>query len=278
VSWHADRDLIERYAAGALPDAAAWSLETHVTSCEPCRLALASSEGVVDDDRLTAIWSDVDGRVRAVQRPLVERVLVRCGVPDHDARLLVATPSLTRSWLLGVAVVLSLAVAGAWLAPAGPGQVPLTFLLLAPLLPLAGVALSFGPGVDPAYDLGVVAPMASSRLLLVRATAVLVTSLLLAGMGTLALPVLAWSAAAWIVPALALTAAALAASTRWRPLPSAALISVVWVTVVVVAEVVGTVPRAAFQPAGQVAAALLLGGSLAVLARRIDRFDTAVSP
>jgi hypothetical protein len=276
VTWHADPDLLERYAAGRLPDAAAWSLETHVNRCDACRLDLVPTAGL-SGDRLSAIWADVDGRVRAAERPALERILVRGGVPEHHARLLLATPSLTRSWLVGVVIVLVLAVAGAWSGPVG-GAAPLPFLLLAPLLPVAGVALAFGPRVDPAHDLTVIAPMASSRLLLSRTVAVLATSFVSAGIGTLALPVLGWAVAGWMLPALTLTAVTLAVSTRWDPLPAAATVAGAWIALVVGAEAASAVPLAAFGPGGQALAATLLVVSVVVLGRRLDRFELAVHP
>jgi hypothetical protein len=42
----------------------------------------------------------------------------------------------------------------------------LAFLTVAPLLPLAGIAMAYGPGIDPTYEIGLAAPMRSLRLLL----------------------------------------------------------------------------------------------------------------
>ena len=53
------------------------------------------------------------------------------------------------------------------------------FLALAPLIPVAGIAAAFGPGVDPTFEIGLAAPLRSSKLLLIRCTAVLVASLVL---------------------------------------------------------------------------------------------------
>ena len=76
-----------------------------------------------------------------VARPLVERTLVHLGVRDHVARLLVATPSLHLSWFAAAAAALGFAVLAAVQRPDGL----LFFLVLAPLLPVAGVAFAFGP-------------------------------------------------------------------------------------------------------------------------------------
>ena len=47
-----------------------------------------------------------------------------------------------------------------------------SFLALAPLLPLAGVAAAFGAALDPTYEIGLAAPLSAVRLLLLRTVAV----------------------------------------------------------------------------------------------------------
>ena len=61
------------------------------------------------------------------------------------------------------------------------------FLALAPLVPLAGVAVSFGPAPDPAGEAGLATPMHGAGLVLRRPIAVLATSLIVLVAGTLAL-------------------------------------------------------------------------------------------
>lgn len=126
----------------------------------------------------------------------MERTLVRLGIADHVARLLAATPSLRLSWFAALAVALGFAVSAAY-----TGAV-VVFLVVAPLVPLAGVAAAYGPGVDPTYEIGLASPMRSYRLLLIRALAVLTASMGLAGAAALALPTLNWSTAAWLLPSL----------------------------------------------------------------------------
>ena len=76
----------------------------------------------------------------------------------------------------------------------------MAFLVLAALLPLAGVAAAYGPGIDPSYEIGVAAPMSSFHLILVRASTVLASTAALAALAALTLPRVGWTAAAWIVP------------------------------------------------------------------------------
>ena len=275
MSWHADAELLDRYSAGHLSDAAAWSVETHIMGCDVCRRRLGVAPDGVGDDRLAGVWADVASRVRLAERSWMERAIVRLGVREHEARLLLATPSHMRSWLLGMAVVVVLAVAGAWASTGQLATAPLPFLIVAPLMPVAGVAAAFGPRVDPTHALAVVAPMSSFRLLLLRTAAVLTPSLLLAGVGAAALPSVGWAAAAWVLPALALTAGALAISTRWPPVLSAGMVAGTWVAVVMAVEVGSSMPLAAFGFVGQAVSILGLVLSLAVVARRRARFELA---
>ena len=267
--WHVEQGQLARYAAGSLEEAAAWSVEAHVTACGRCR---ALAVGATAPARLDAIWTGVQDRVDAPRRGLVERGLLALRVPDHLARLLAATPALRSSWLLAVAVVLAAAVGFAQL----PDTAPLLFLALAPLVPLGGVAAAFGPRLDPAYEVALAAPLRSSRLLLVRAVAVTATSFALTGVASLALPGAGWTAVAWVLPAFATTAAMLALATIVEPLRAGVGVAVAWVAVVVLAEEVSAVPLAAFQAGGQALALVLaLIGAGVALARRRS-FDVAV--
>ena len=181
MSWHAEPQLLEAYARGKIDPARAFSIEAHVLECGECRMRAAA---LVDDARLARVWAAVEARVDRPRRTPVESLLVRAGVRGHVARLLAATPSLTLSWLTAVSLCLLFAVAAAHVGPRGL----VVFLALAPLLPLAGVAVAYGPGVDPTYELSVASPMRGFRLLLLRAGAVLTTTIVLVGVAALALP------------------------------------------------------------------------------------------
>lgn len=268
AGWHIDARLLLAYAAGRLDDDVQWSVEAHVTACDRCRRAAAQS-ALVPDERLEAIWQQVAAVVDAPSPGVVERLLLAVGVPDALARLLAATPSLTASWLLAVAAVVATTVAVAWVGP----ESPLPFLAAAPLLPLAGVAAAYGPGVDPTYEIGLAAPLRSGRLLLVRAVAVTAASLLVAGAGALALPTLGWQAAGFILPALATTTVMLAASTLVAPLPAAAAVGATWLGLVTVVEVRSTIPLAVFSGAGQLLALVLAAAAGIAVAVRRRRFD-----
>jgi hypothetical protein len=230
-SGHADRVLLAGYAAGAVDEATAWSIEAHVTACTACRSALSAQ---VDAGRLA--WN------RSV---LLTRLAIgdngrrhRRVLPDHLLRLLAATPSLRRSWLLSVVGVLAVVTGEAVLAryslggaargyPSQEALVP--FLLVAPLLALAGVAAAFMPWFDPAYRLAVAAPFSGFTLLLVRATSALAAAMIPVACAALAVPGPGWLPAAFLLPSLAVCALALAAVTVMGPLAAAVTAGTVWV-------------------------------------------------
>lgn len=278
MSWHVDTDLLSRYAARDLDAAAAWSVESHVTACPDCR-AKITQHSLVPSDRLTAIARRVQTRLDAPTPSAVERFLQVVGVPQHLARLLAATPSLTLSWLAAVGFVLAVAVVSArwgWQPQNPMDRSLLLFLTVAPLVPLAGIAAAFGPNVDPTYEIGLAAPMRSGRLLLVRAVAVLASSLLIAGACAVFLPTLGWTVVAWIVPALAVSATTLALSTSVSPLWAASTVGAIWLLLVLGSEAVADVRFAAFGTSGQAVAATVLAVATAVVWSGRDRFEQEV--
>ncbi|WTC17919.1 zf-HC2 domain-containing protein [Streptomyces cellulosae] len=265
--WHVPEDDLRAYARGGLEAPALWSADTHLTACAHCRAVLA---GLGDTVALDDGWERLDAELDAPRPGLLESLLLRLGVRDHTARLLAATPALRRSWLGAVSAVLLLTVA------VTAGRRPTLFLALAPLLPLAGVALSYGPRMDPTYEMAVVAPMHGFRLLMIRTVAALTAGLGLNGLATLALPGYGLPALSWLLPALALTATALALSARLGPVLAPALTGGGWAALLVTADAVrsGTHETLApFTAAGQgvSAAVAVLAAVLLVLLR--DRFD-----
>jgi hypothetical protein len=267
-AWHADGALLAAYHDQRLDAAARWSVEAHLTSCAACRL---QARALVDEARLRRLRAALIEEVEAPRPGMVERLLLRLGVADHTARLLAATPALRGSWLLAVAAVLGFAVLAARL---GSGQdADLAFLFVAPLLPLAGIAVAYGPGVDPTYEIGLAAPLGSFRLLLLRAAAVLGTATLLAAAASLALPQLGPGAAGWLLPSLGLTASSLALATTVAPLRAIGITAGAWVLAVVVTVLPPAPSSVLFALAGQAAFAALALLAAAVLLVRRGRFE-----
>lgn len=223
---------------------------------------------------LDAGWERLDAELDAPRPGWFESLLTRAGIADHTARLLAATPVLRRSWLAAV-VFLLLTTVGA----VRTTESPTLFLALAPLLPLVGVALSYGPALDPTYEMTVVAPTHGFRLLMIRTLAVLVAGLGLNGLATLALPGYGLRALAWLLPALALTATGLALTPRLGPVRAPSLVGGAWVVVLLAAQAAQQTaadPLAPFTAAGQGVAgtvAALAAGLLFLLRDRFDLFN-----
>ena len=171
------------------------------------------------------------------------RLLCRCGVPDHLLGLVAATPSLRRSWLLSVMGVLAVvtgeaaAVRFGWIPAGGNGriggypdpEVLAPFLLVAPLLVLAGVAAAFLPMFDPAHRLAAAAPFSGLTLLLARTVSALAAALVPVVGAAFVVPGPGWLPVALLLPSLALCAFALAAATVMDPRAAAVTASALWV-------------------------------------------------
>jgi Putative zinc-finger len=268
-TWHADGEVLAAYSEGRLAAAGRWSVEAHLTSCAACRL---QARALVDPERLRRLRAALVEAVDMPRTGLAERLLVRLGMADHTARLLAATPALRGSWLLAVAATLAFAVLAAWVRR-GP-DATLGFLCVAPLLPLAGIAVAYGPGIDPTYEIGLAAPLRSFRLLLLRAATVLGTSTLLAAAASLMLPRLGWEAAGWLLPSLGLTAASLALATTVEPLRAIGITAGAWLVAVAVTISPSAPSSVLFATAGQVAFATLALLAAAVVLLRRGQFES----
>ena len=283
TAWHAGEDLLASYNAGAVEPAIVWSVEAHLAGCDPCRTALSAQ---VDPDRLARNRSVVLVRAAFPDDGRVRRLLCRCGVPDYLLRLLAATPSLRKSWLLSIIGVLAAMVGEAaavrygW-APTGGRQGPgayadpevlAPFFLVAPLLVLAGVAAAFLPAFDPAHRLAVAAPFSAFTLLLVRTVSALTAALVPVVGAAFILPGPGWLAAALLLPSLALPALALAGATVLDPRAAAISVGALWALMVLLLATT-RVPSLIAQRNVQVACAAVLCASAAVLLVRRNRFE-----
>ncbi|MEU3572947.1 zf-HC2 domain-containing protein [Kitasatospora sp. NPDC036755] len=265
---HASRRLIDDYARGDVAMAAdtVWALEAHLESCAPCRSRLAASVAVEAPD--VAALLDT---VRAGLEPRLDAA-VPVASRRHRPRWVSSwlTPVMT-PWLAMTAVVTLAALLLDALAPADVFGASSPVSLIAPVLPLCGVAASWSAGLDPAHELTASTARAGLPLLLRRTTSVLVVvlpALLLGGWLTGATTV-----AQWLLPSLAFTSTALALGSVVGVTRAAAGLVAGWgVAVVVPVSVVGRVPsflQLALQPDWLPAWALLLAlGAGAVIARR----------
>lgn len=277
MTWHAAPETLAGYAEGRISAVQASSVEAHLVTCDACRSSLAAR---ADRARLDTLWGEITAAVDAPVTGVMERLLGRLGVPEHVGRLLASTPALRVSWLAAVMVTLAFAVGA---ARSGNGDAGLAvFLVLAPLLPLAGVAASFGPGIDPVYEVAVAAPLRSLDLLLLRAAAVLVTTAVLVGAAAMTVPHADWGMTVWLLPACGLTAGSLVLSTWITPWKAAAALASVWVAAAAVGlrVAVGASPGgpvverfAAFRPSGQLALAVFTVAAVVIVAHRRDALE-----
>lgn len=219
-AWHLERDLAERYAGGQVSPVLAASVEQHLVACSACRGLIPA-----DQPRLDAVWTEILETVEAPRVGPVERALRLLGVSDPTARLVAATPSLRGAWLTGVLVLLVTAL----LAAHASRQGVLVFVALAPVLPVAGVALAFGPRTDPTLELAAASPYSLVRLLAARTSFVVATTLLPAAALSLFLPGGSWLAIGWLLPSLAMCSVVLATAQHVEPHVSALGMSSAWV-------------------------------------------------
>ena len=275
---------VASYADGSLGPAAEWSVEAHLPGCPACRAVLAT---YTDASRLASNRAELLARIGLPKPGLLGRALRRCGVPEHVIVLLEATPSLRRSWLAGVLLVLAVAVGAAKLAAAPPfyardllrspgmtdWHVLDPFLVVAPLLPLAAVAAAFSRPLDPAYRLASAAPVSMVWLLCVRTIAVIAATLIPVALAALALPGPLWLAVTLLLPALALCAAALGLATVIRPAVAVTGVAAGWIVLVIGLAVPAGRPSAAVGMAAQLIAAVVLLASIALVAARRDTIN-----
>lgn len=225
-AWHADEQSLRRWVDGTAGTLLGASVEQHVVRCEACRGMVAR---MVAMPSLDGVWDRVLDDIETPRPLFVERILVRLGLPRSQALLVASAPSMRLSWLGGITAALMFVV----LAGAFGGDRGLSlFLLVAPLIPVAGVAASYGPSADPSYEATAVTPYPMLRLVLFRTAAVLVTCLPLVALSSL-LPVGQQVTPAWLLPAVGFVAITLLASTWVDTAYAAAVVALSWLVAVV---------------------------------------------
>jgi hypothetical protein len=254
------------------------SVELHVTTCPACRALVSSRAGSAGRTAQDRVKQALDTRMDTPPVGWLEKALRRVGVGDADARIVVATLSLHGSWMVASIVALMLVVL---FTTAGPERAGLaTFLVAAPLLPLVGVALAYGPRVDPTFEIAAAATLSGVRIVLLRTLAVTVPAMPAIAALSLLLP-FGPLAFAWLLPALGLASASLALGTV-MPLGQATVgMAALWL-VGAVTGLAGA-PRttaaefargfAAFQPSGQLLFASILAASVVLMALRRAEFE-----
>ena len=229
--------------------------------------------GAVDPDPELATRIDenllvVQAALDAPRESLLARALRRLGVPDLAVPLITATPALRRSWFVAIAIAVLFAVSASSNEARDAVERIAIFLTLAPLVPLLGVALAFGRGVDPTHDIVVAAPRDTFRVFLIRAATVLVASSVLLLAGSAFLPAGGWFRVAWLLPALMLTVVTMALSAGRDARIVAGAVAGAWIVAVIVVTQVASSSAMFGLITQAIALALGVAGLLVLLRRR----------
>jgi len=177
-----------------------------------------SRSAATDDIDLDRVWVNVAAEVWRRHPGRLERTAARLLRSPGLARALFTTPSLLLPWLIASAVVLAVGA----LTQVGAGQ-PLVWLI-APAVAAVGIAYSYGPGLDPAWELSCSMPVSDRLVLLTRGVAVFAVNAvlgLIASIATLAThaaqpTITAQLTFAWLLPMTAACALALAVAVAVR--------------------------------------------------------------
>lgn len=211
---HPSEEMLRRYARG--DDMAAdqlWAVESHLETCAPCRGRLAP------EPMATAVWAEL--------APLIERTPQMPRTHAWRRRVHGWVSPAAGPWLVMILLVTAAAVA---LDQLGSGAGVSLVLLIAPVLPVLGVAASWGRALDPAYELTAATPRAGLPLLFRRTTSVLAVVVpgltaasLLTGLGP----------SRWLLPCLAFTVGTLALGALVGITRAAIVLIAAWVLAIV---------------------------------------------
>ncbi|MFF5305922.1 zf-HC2 domain-containing protein [Streptomyces sp. NPDC013161] len=246
---HASTRIIDRYARGLGGDDLTadelWAVEAHLETCRVCR------------DRLAAVVASDVPEVAALVGSVRDGLEPRLDVPVARRRYRPVRVSgwLTPAMVPWVGMVVSVTLLALLLDLVGggygfgAGRVSVV-LLLAPVLPVLGVAASWAQGLDPAYELTASVPRAGLHLVLRRTASVLavvVPALLVGGWAT---GVPGVTAAQWLLPCLAFTSTTLALGGVVGVTRAAVAVVAVWAAVVLTPTVVADRATFALQAGG----------------------------
>jgi hypothetical protein len=224
VTTHASATSLAAYAAAdpALDDATAWAVEAHLESCADCRARLVD----LPSPGLHSLLEDVQVRIDRG---------VRNGPPPARRRKWRRRAHRWATWaLLPWAALTAVAVAVAFLLDRAFPERPSLVLLLAPIAPLAGLAVAWSRRSDPAWEIIAGTARAGLELLLRRTLVVLATVIP-------PLAVAGWflgeSPARWLLPCLTFTATTLLLGGRIGVARAANALGSAWVLLVAVPSV-----------------------------------------
>jgi hypothetical protein len=199
---HASAELIGRYVSGdpAITAEAEWALEAHLEACSSCRARVSE----LTTDHAPDVAAMVTGAWEAMAPTLAESR----PAPARRVRAWLmtwASPAMI-PWIVSAVMVATLATLFGRMV-AGPPNGDSVLFLLAPLVPVFGVAAAWSTGLDPMYELAVATPRAGLYLVLRRTLAVLVLVIPLMAVASL---LVGTSPVLWLLPSLVCTLTALA--------------------------------------------------------------------
>ncbi|MBU2664929.1 zf-HC2 domain-containing protein [Actinoplanes bogorensis] len=221
MTTHIPSPALESYVAAdpGLDDAAVWAVEVHLENCAECRARMAEMAAPPLLALLDDVQVAIDRGVRSGPGP----------VRRHPWRRMVHRWAVW-SVVPWIVTVLS-AVLAAFLLDRQFPERPSLVLLLAPVAPLAGLAVAWSRRSDPAWEITAGTSRAGLEMLFRRTVVVLATvlpPLALAGWR------LGMNPALWLLPALTFTAATLLLGGRIGVDRAAAVLGSAWVLVIVV--------------------------------------------
>jgi hypothetical protein len=259
--WHVDPDALQGWVDGVAGPLVSVSVEQHVQHCAHCQAAVTELLPAT----LRSSWDDVLTAVEVPRPGWVHRFLLRLGLNQSDSLIVASGPTLRVPWILGtIGVLFFVLVATVYADVNAPGL----FLLVAPMIPLAGVAVAYGPAADPSYEAVLTSPYPMVRLALLRTVSVLATSVpLVIGAGLL-LPTSTLVAVAWLLPAAGFIAVVLTASNWVEPSYAAVAVGASWFTAVVWAVRDGD-PTAVLAPAALAIYLAMLGVAVLTMLHRL---------
>ncbi|MER7692587.1 zf-HC2 domain-containing protein [Streptomyces sp. NPDC097610] len=258
---HASTRIIDGYARGGTELAAdeVWALEAHLEACRVCRDRLSAA--------VTFEVPAVAALVGTVWSHLEPQLAATATMPRRRRRSAWLSRWMTPTMVPWLAMVVSVTLLALLLDLVGTGfgEVSLV-LLLAPILPVLGVAASWSRGLDPAYELTASAPRAGLYLVLRRTASVLavvVPALLVAGWTT------GVTAGQWLLPCLAFTSTTLALGGLVGVTRAAVALAAVWVAAVLAPTLATSRTAFTLQTGSLPVWGLLLAlGTAVVIARR----------
>lgn len=248
-SWHISPEHISAYLDDGVDVPTAASIEAHVLACGPCRAALGAASQAAPT---VSSWDALERRIDAELTAPVERLAVRVGFAERDARMLAPTRALRLSWLLAMAVAL---LCAAWLAhqsgDVGATRTRLFFLTLAPLAPLAAVVTALSTASEPSPEIARATAASRLRIGALRAVTVMLASIGIGMVISALLPGQWIRGVVWLCPALALSAVGALVAAKMPPVHAVTLLGALWVGVVVLAARVADDRLAAFRSVPQ---------------------------